>query len=243
MSAHRVPAGPPPEPVVQKLRLRYAKRGRMRFTSVRDFQRALERAVRKAELPIGFSAGFHPHPKISYANAAPSGAASEAEYAEIGLTARCDPEDVRTRLDAALPAGLDIVEVVEATPGALADRLDTSVWRIAVPGVPAAEVTAAVAALLAAESVPTVRLMKTGPRTLDVRDAVLRASHDGSDQDGCEILTVVVRHTTPAVRPDDVLNALRTVAGLEPPTPPQATRLAQGLWDGAGTVANPLASP
>ena len=99
------------------------------------------------------------------------------------------------------------------------------------------------AALLAAESVPTVRLMKTGPRTLDVRDAVLRASHDGSDQDGCEILTVVVRHTTPAVRPDDVLNALRTVAGLEPPTPPQATRLAQGLWDGAGTVANPLASP
>jgi len=126
MSAHRVPSGPPPEPVVQKLRLRYAKRGRMRFTSVRDFQRALERAVRKAELPIGFSAGFHPHPKISYANAAPSGAASEAEYAEIGLTARCDPEDVRTRLDAALPAGLDIVEVVEATPGALADRLDTS---------------------------------------------------------------------------------------------------------------------
>ncbi|HON75029.1 MAG TPA: TIGR03936 family radical SAM-associated protein, partial [Dermatophilaceae bacterium] len=174
MSAHRVPSGPPPEPVVQKLRLRYAKRGRMRFTSVRDFQRALERAVRKAELPIGFSAGFHPHPKISYANAAPSGAASEAEYAEIGLTARCDPEDVRTRLDAALPAGLDIVEVVEATPGPLADRLDTSVWRIAVPGVPAAEVTAAVAALLAAETVPTVRLMKTGPRTLDVRDAVLR---------------------------------------------------------------------
>ena len=94
MCAHRVPDGPPPAPVVQKLRLRYAKRGRMRFTSVRDFQRALERAVRKAELPIGFSAGFHPHPKISYANAAPSGAASEAEYAEIGLTARCDPDDV-----------------------------------------------------------------------------------------------------------------------------------------------------
>ena len=167
---------------------------------MRDFQRALGRAVRKAELPIGFSAGFHPHPKISYANAAPSGAASEAEYAEIGLTARCDPEDVRTRLDAALPAGLDIVEVVEATPGALADRLDTSVWRITVAGVPSAEVTAAVAALLAAETVPTVRLMQTGPLTLDVRDAVLRASHDGPDQDGCEILTVVVRHTTPAVR-------------------------------------------
>ena len=79
---------------------------------------------------------FPPAPQDLYANAAPSGAASEAEYAEIGLTARCDPEDVRARLDAALPAGLDIVEVVEATPGALADRLDTSVWRIAVPGFP-----------------------------------------------------------------------------------------------------------
>ena len=65
--------------MVQRLRLRYAKRGRLRFSSTRDFQRALERALRRADVPMAFTAGFHPHPRISYANAAPTGTASEAE--------------------------------------------------------------------------------------------------------------------------------------------------------------------
>ena len=74
---------PPP---VQWLRLRYARRGRARFTSHRDFSRAFERALRRAEVPMAYSSGFSPHPRISYANAAPTGAASEAEFLEIGLT-------------------------------------------------------------------------------------------------------------------------------------------------------------
>ncbi|HKC29933.1 MAG TPA: TIGR03936 family radical SAM-associated protein, partial [Jatrophihabitans sp.] len=83
--ARRTPEGPPPPPVVQRVRIRYAKRDRLRFTSHRDFARAFERAVRRAEVPIAFSAGFTPHPKISYVGASPTGVASEAEYLEIGL--------------------------------------------------------------------------------------------------------------------------------------------------------------
>ena len=71
---------------VQKLRVHYAKRGRLRFSSHRDFQRALERALRRAEVPMAYSAGFSPHPKISYANSAPTGVASEAEYVVILFT-------------------------------------------------------------------------------------------------------------------------------------------------------------
>src|SRR5438132_10708386 len=110
--ARRSPEGPPPPPVVQRVRFRYAKRGRLRFTSHRDFARAFERALRRAGVPMAYSAGFTPHPKISYVGAAPTGVASEAEYLEIGLAQTCDPEEVRRDLDAALPAGLDIVEVV-----------------------------------------------------------------------------------------------------------------------------------
>ena len=93
---------------------------------------------------MAYSAGFSPHPKISYANAAPTGTASEAEYLEIGVAQRCDPERLRTSLDAALPPGLDIVEVVEAAQGALADRLQASVWEILLPG-PSGTVRQAVA--------------------------------------------------------------------------------------------------
>lgn len=109
----RQPEGPPPPPTVQKLRLRYAKRGPLRFASHRDLARALERALRRARVPMAFSAGFTPHPKISYVGAAPTGAASEAEYVEIGLAQRCDPEQVRAALDASLPPGIDVLECVD----------------------------------------------------------------------------------------------------------------------------------
>jgi radical SAM-linked protein len=243
----RVPEGPPPPPVVQRLRLQYAKRGRLRFSSHRDFQRALERALRRAGVPMAYSAGFNPHPKISYANAAPTGAASEAEYVELGLFRRCDPDQVRQALDAALPDGLDVVDLVEAGPGALADRLQASRWQVRFTQVDPDSLAAAVRALMAAEQVPVQRLTKSGQRTVDARSALVSArvqgSRDSSPDDGCAILHLVVRHTTPAVRPDDVLAALRVVADLAPPSPPVATRLAQGPLDEAdGEVADPLAA-
>src|SRR4029453_11201813 len=86
--------GPPPPPRVQWRRVKYAKRGRARFTSHRDFGRAFERALRRAGVPMAYSSGFSPHPRISYPNASPTGAASEAEYLEIGLAAACDPDKV-----------------------------------------------------------------------------------------------------------------------------------------------------
>ena len=78
-------------PPVQRLRIRYAKRGRLRFTSHRDFSRAFERAIFRARIPMAYSSGFNPHPRISYAGASPPGAASEAEYLEIGLAETVDP--------------------------------------------------------------------------------------------------------------------------------------------------------
>jgi radical SAM-linked protein len=246
----RKPEGPPPPPAVQRLRVRYAKRGRLRFASHRDFARAFERAVRRAGVPIAFSAGFSPHPKVSYANAAPTGVASEAEYLEIGVVERCDPERVRAALDASLPPGLDIVEVVEAGPGSLADRLEASRWRVVLPGLSAESVREAVAAFLARDEVIVERLTKNGVRSFDARSAVLAAEvaagapglGEAPGESPCAILHMVVRHATPAVRPDDVLEALHRVADLAPPVPVQVTRLAQGPHDGVtGDIDDPLA--
>ena len=236
----RQPEGPPPPPTVQKLRLRYAKRGRLRFASHRDLARALERALRRAQVPMAFSAGFSPHPKISYLGAAPTGAASEAEYVEIGLAERRDPEAVRTALDAALPPDIAVLECVEAGEGtgSLAERIDTSVWRVELPGVPPAELESAVAAFLASEVVTVAKRTKNGLRDIDARPAV--ASARAAEDAGCAILHMVVRQVTPAVRPDDVLAALAVVADLRPPLPARAVRVAQGRLDDTGTVADPF---
>jgi radical SAM-linked protein len=230
-------------PPVQRLRVRYAKRGRLRFTSHRDFARAFERALLRAGVPIAYSSGFSPHPRISYAGAAPTGAASEAEYLELGLARQARPEDVRSALDAALPAGLDIVEVVTARGAALADRLQASSWRVAWRGVDPVAATAAVTAFLQATEVPVERMTKRGMRRFDARGAVVALSVRAGGADApCAILDLVLRHGTPAVRPDDVLAGLREVAGLDAGLAPTYERLAQGpLDEGAGTVGDPLA--
>ncbi len=234
------PPGAPPPPVVQRVRLRYTKRGRLRFTSHRDIARVFERALRRAQVPMAFSAGFSPHPRISWVGAAATGVASEAEYVEIALAVGCDPEQLRAALDAALPDGIDCVEAVVATPGSsLPDLVQASAWSIRLPEVPLERAEEAVELFLGAGSVEVERMTKNGRRTFDARAAVVAMS--AADGDGCAILTLVVRHVTPAVRPDDVLTGLRSVGGLATPVPPAATRLAQGPLTATHEVADPLA--
>lgn len=229
---------------MQRLRLRYAKRGRLRFTSHRDFSRAFERAVARARLPVAYSSGFNPHPRISYAGAAPTGSASEAEYLEVAMAETVDPERVKAVLDEALPGGLDVLTVVEAGAGSLTDRLEASRWRVTLPGVPVATAEAAVRALLDAAEVRVTRMTKKGLREFDCREAVvsLRPCPVPESDQPCAILDVVLRHGTPAVRPDDVLAGLREVAGLQVDAAVLYERLAQGPLDTeTGTVGDPLA--
>ncbi|CAB4340271.1 MAG: DUF2344 domain-containing protein [Actinobacteria bacterium] len=249
-------------PAVQKLRIQHAKRGRLRFTSHRDFQRAFERALRRAHIPMAYSSGFSPHPKVSYANAAPTGVASEAEYVEIGVLQECDPVKVRAALNAVLPPGLDIIDVVVATAGDFVARLEASVWQIELPEVEPVTAKHAFDTFMSASEVLVERMTKSGLRVFDARQAVLHGemsdspvatsdlaigrnspvTPDKSVIEGlCAILTVVVQHGSPAVRPDDVLAALTKIAGLVPPVSPRITRLAQGplLADGR-SVSDPL---
>jgi len=236
-------AANPAPPTVQRVRLRFAKRGRLRFLSHRDVARSFERAVRRAGVPVAHSHGFSPHPRLSWFGAAPTGTASEAEYVEIGLTRPVDPAELVVALDSALPAGLDVLDaaVAEGTP--LAERIDASRWAVELPGVPADALRAAVDALLAVDSLVVERVTPSGRREVDVRAALVRAevtARPGTRD--CAILTAVVRQLTPAVRPDDVLGALDVVAGLRPPVPARATRMAQGLLDDRGDIADPLGS-
>jgi radical SAM-linked protein len=240
--AKPVPGRPPPPPTVQRLTIRYAKRGRMRFASHRDVARAMERGVRKAGIPVAYSAGFSPHPRISYSGGAPTGSASEAEYLDIAVTRRCEPEDVGRRLNAALPDGIDVIQVVEAADGtASALKLEASVWEVAWPGVAPGAAASAVRAFLAAPTAEVRRLTTKGMRVLDARAAVISLTCESDQGATGATLRMTVRQMTPAVRPDDVLTALRNLSALEPTSPPLATRLWQGPL--SALTATPIADP
>jgi radical SAM-linked protein len=224
------------EPVTtQHLLVRYAKRGKMRFASHLDVARAFERGVRRAGLPIAHSAGFSPHPKISYAGGAPTGVASEAEYLSLTLTSRIEADSVRERLNAALPDGIDVVAVTEEDSGGLpASRLTASEWHVVIPGLPSDSVVPVARKFLALTEAPVERLTSKGLRRMDARAAVV--SLDVLDDTSGTALRMVVRHTAPAVRPDDVLNALRDVSDVFPAVQPLITRLAQGTLGESGVV-------
>jgi radical SAM-linked protein len=214
----------------------------MRFASHRDVARAIERGVRKAGIPVAYSAGFSPHPRISYSGGAPTGSASEAEYLELAVTRRCEPDDVGRRLDAALPDGIDVIEVVEAGTASAGLQLEASAWEVTLPGVTPGAAASAILAFLAESSVEVQRLTSKGTRTLDARAAVISMTCDAGGSAGadaarragpeqaaeCAILRMIVRQLTPAVRPDDILAALRQLSALEPASPPLVTRLWQG---------------
>ncbi|MGH3493137.1 MAG: TIGR03936 family radical SAM-associated protein, partial [Sciscionella sp.] len=209
----------------------------------RDFARAFERALVRAGLPVAYSSGFHPHPRISFAGAAPTGAASEAEYLEVGLGTVSEPELVRDALDRAMPDGLDVVAVTGSSGRSLAELLEASRWRVEVPGLSTEAAAAAVRRFLEQESVRVERMTKKGVRSFDCRAAVvsLAVGQHVGETGKCAILDLVLRHGTPSVRPDDVLAGVRTIAGLEAGPAPIHERLAQGPLDPrTGTVGDPL---
>jgi hypothetical protein len=161
---------------------------------------------------------------------------------------------VSQRLDAALPDGIDVIDVTEDAPGGsgrssprastVFGHLEASEWRVVLPGVGQATAERAVAGFLTLDEAPVERLTDKGVRRLDARAAVIEMNvvrmepittdPDGGQraaatgQEDCAILRMVVLHTAPAVRPEDILTALREQEGFVPSSPPMTTRLAQG---------------
>jgi len=203
-------------PPVMKLLVKYGKTGRLRFASHRDFARALERALRRAAIPMAFSSGFSPHPRVSYINPAATGVASVAEYLVVALAEAMDPADVQARLAAAMPDGFPVLEVVPFTD----QRFGASLWEVELDVIGEPALQEAVDRYQAADTAPVTREVKTGPRTFDTKPAVLSLKVGPATH-----LTMLLAHGEPLVRPSDVVEALHL--DLPPTTPPLYTRLGQ----------------
>lgn len=124
---HNVVVPPPPIPQfeghyqpnqarVQRLRVRMGKVGEMALLSHLDLMRLFDRAVRRAAIPVTFTGGFHPTPRISPANALPLGVSSAGEIVDFELTQTMDVEEFRAKLMAQLPTNIPVYDVIEVNP-------------------------------------------------------------------------------------------------------------------------------
>jgi len=197
----------------QRLRLLYAVDGPIRYASHLDQMRIWERAVRRAGLPLVYSAGFTPHPQIHVAAALPVGVAGRAEWLDLWLEQPVDPTIARAALSPQLPAGLTIRDAFPADPAepALPAQVRAAEYHVSVETTePVAEVRRRVESLLAAESLPRQRR----GRSYDLRPLLQRLWVEGEGE-GTVLLGMVLSAREGATgRPDEVLDALGLAGGF-----------------------------
>ena len=127
----------------QRLRVRLGKMGEMALISHLDLMRLFDRAVRRASLPVTFTGGFHPAPRIVSANALPLGTTSSGEIVDFELTETIDPQVFWEKLASKLPSEIPIysVELVEVSAPAATQLLEKAEYRITIDFTKAASST------------------------------------------------------------------------------------------------------
>lgn len=193
--------------MVPAVRFRYRKAGDYRFLSHLDWRRFLERAFRRAGVPLRFSQGYNPHPRIFLAGELPTGVAGLNEWALVETTEEIDAEQFRTSLDDQLPDPLGVHEAV-ASPTRKIPPVAVSHWtfELAEPVAPEA-----VERLAGDGPLEVVTKRKGVERTVDLRPYIITAEATGSTLD------LVSRHEDGRyARPRDILSALefKTEAAL-----------------------------
>jgi len=200
---------------VHVVRVRFAKRGRVRFISHRDVARAFERGLRVAGVPVAVTRGFTPHPRIGFGLALAVGHESDAEYLDVGLERAVEPVGVVDGLAAVLPEGLTPGAAADLAPGAPAlQEAVTSVEYLVRTGVGPEDARATVAHLLAAPEVTITRMRKGRETTENVRPLVLRLSCVQGGDRWSELHAELATRPR-GLRPSELLGALATVAGRE----------------------------
>jgi len=163
------------------VRLRYTKLGKVRWISHRDVARALERAFRVAQLPLAFSEGFSPRPKVSFGLALSTGHESDAEYVDLVLAEDVDVDALPERLSPALPEGIAVVGAVSLADRApaLQEAVTCVAWRVDVARTDLTDVDPAqlrdrVDAALALPVLETTKRRKGHDVVEDVRPVIRR---------------------------------------------------------------------
>jgi radical SAM-linked protein len=193
---------------VGRVRLRFTKLGKVRWTSHRDVARMWERALRRAEVPVAYTEGFSPRPRLAFGLALPTGHESLGEYLDVDLAAEVDPDGLPMRLTLALPAGVDCVAAVglQGREPSLQQDVTACVWDIELAAIGRAAAEEAVAAALAAPSLMATRTRKGHEVTDDLRPAILALVVSGEAEDG-PVITADVATQPRGLRPGELVEA------------------------------------
>jgi radical SAM-linked protein len=191
-----------------KVRLRYSKLGKLRWTSHRDGARIWERALRRAQLPVAYTEGFSPRPRLAFGLALPTGHESLGEYLDVDFEQPVGVDDLPPRLSATLPAGMDCLGAIDLPVGArsLQQDVTTCRWELSIEGLDGDRAARAVDAALTAAVLLVNRSRKGREGVDDVRPAIVALAVAAGDETGVVVAAEVATQPR-GLRPAELLEA------------------------------------
>jgi radical SAM-linked protein len=189
-----------------RLRITFAKTDAMRFTSHLDLHKTWERTLRRANLPLSYSQGFNPHPRINLASALPLGFTGEAEVVDVWLDQTLPVSQIASDLERAAPPGIKVSQIQEIddhTP-TLQTELEASEFVVTFLD-QVNDLDTLLNELLVSESLPR---QKRG-KEYDLRPLIIELHRLTDDEQGCQRLFVRLSARPDATgRPEEVIAAL-----------------------------------
>lgn len=195
----------------------FRKGERVRYISHLDVLRHWERAIRRAGLPLAYSQGFTPHPKITFAAPLPLGFVGEAEIMDVQLDERIDIEEFRERLSRETSDDIAIVETREVPASAPATQVSLrwADYRVRICGVGVEEAREAIETFLARDAFEWTDRRGDKTRTIDLRAAVATLAAEPCEDGSLEVTMRLACSAELTARPEQVLAAVFPAASAE----------------------------
>jgi radical SAM-linked protein len=197
---------------MQQIFCRFAKGEAVKYISHLDLMRALERGMRRARLPLAYSQGFNPRPRVSYASALSVGHTSEAELMAVALTQPMDPAELRQALNASLPEGLQILQAWVAPPHkpkTSLGEIDTAEYIVAVVGaLEGVDLEKRAGEFMAQDEARITRVRDKGAKDIDLRPLVGAVTVARADAQQAELHLRLRTGSSGGARAEEVLEAL-----------------------------------
>lgn len=196
---------------LQRMRVAFSQTGDLRFLSHLDVVRLWHRALRRARLPVAYTQGFNPQPRLAFAAALPVGHAGHRELVDVWLETPWEPEAFLRAVEGCLPQGISLLACVPVPLHApsLQSQVQAAQYRVAIPwrGM-REEVEQKVADFLVQEHVPWCRVRRRREEVLDLRPLVLGARVEECSEGACRLWLRLRAGAQGSVRPEDVVRAL-----------------------------------
>lgn len=196
------------------LRIKYGKTSQGKFISHLDLVRAWERAFRRAQVPIAYSQGFNPHPKMSFGSALSVGVSSSGEYMDVVLQKSYPIQELKRKLENYLPAGLviyDIVEIDSKVPSLMTviNRAKYLIKANLIEPINQTEFENIIKNLLKQEKIPILRHTKKGLKEKDIRPGIFEIHGKITGEQEIQIELTVQTGSEGNVRPEEVLEVIK----------------------------------